>query len=54
MNERTWNDCEVYFPKVHQRFLNGQKESWLAAYPWYAFNKEFRNGQLILFIKIRD
>lgn len=53
MSERTWNDCEIIFPPMHQRFLNGEKEKWLAENPWYAFNRELRNGQLVLYIKWR-
>lgn len=54
ISERTWNDCEIYFPKVHRRFLSSQKNNWLDAYPWYGFFKELLNGQLVLYIKIRD
>jgi len=50
----TWNDCEIFFPPMHQRFLRGAMEKWLAAYSWYAFNREVLNNQLVLYIKIRD
>jgi len=48
-----WNDCEIIFPPMHERFMRGAMEKWLASNPWYSFNREVRGEQLVLFIKWR-